>query len=119
MERGPEREGGVALRAAPAAGVGGGAGPVVERAALSRAASERAVEVRRAAGLFLLSDRGLLRVEGSDRTRWLDGMLSNDVGRLAQGPEASGCYALLRGARPYPKFRYSRASTVSVITMTG
>lgn len=51
--------------------------------------------MRRSAGLVVLPDRGILRVEGSDRTRWLDGMLSNDVGRLAPGPEHSGCYALL------------------------
>ena len=51
--------------------------------------------VRRAAGLFPLGDRGLLRVSGGDRRRWLDGMLSNDVASLAPGPEGSGCYAAL------------------------
>jgi folate-binding protein YgfZ len=51
--------------------------------------------VRRGAGLFRLGDRGLIAVEGGDRTRWLDGMVSNDVASLAEGPETSGCYATL------------------------
>ena len=59
------------------------------------AAAERAVAVRRSAGLFALPDRGLLQVEGADRVRWLDGMLSNHVGALAPGPDHSGCHALL------------------------
>jgi folate-binding protein YgfZ len=33
-------------------------------------------------------------VAGEDRVRWLDGMLTNDVRRLAPGPERSGCHAL-------------------------
>jgi folate-binding protein YgfZ len=36
-----------------------------------------------AAGVLDLSDRGLLHASGSDRVRFLNGMLSNDVGRLA------------------------------------
>lgn len=55
----------------------------------------QAAAARRAAGLFRLDDRGLLAVEGADRVRWLDGMVSNDVAALAPGPERSGCYALL------------------------
>lgn len=55
----------------------------------------RADAVRRGAGLFLLRDRGLLAVRGSDRVRWLDGMLSNDVASLRPGPQSSGCYALM------------------------
>lgn len=50
---------------------------------------------RRAAGLFALAGRGLLEVRGGDRARWLDGMVSNDVSRLAPGPRTSGCYATL------------------------
>ncbi len=34
-------------------------------------------------------------VEGSDRVRWLNGMLTNDVARLTAGRERSGCPALL------------------------
>jgi len=56
---------------------------------------ERALGVRRAAGLFRGADRGLIAVTGEDRTRWLQGMLSNDVASLAAGPEGSGCYAAL------------------------
>lgn len=56
---------------------------------------DEVLAVRRGAGLFRLADRGLLRVEGGDRVRWLDGMLSNDVANLAPGPERSGCYAAL------------------------
>jgi folate-binding protein YgfZ len=58
-------------------------------------AEGRAVAVRAGAGLFRLGDRGLLSVQGGDRVRWLDGMLSNDITALAPGPESSGCYALL------------------------
>jgi folate-binding protein YgfZ len=58
-------------------------------------AAQRADAVRRGAGLFRLRDRALLAVRGADRVRWLDGMLSNDVGRLRPGPQSSGCYALL------------------------
>ena len=58
-------------------------------------AAQRADAVRRGAGLFRLRDRALLAVRGGDRVRWLDGMLSNDVARLAPGPSRSGCYALL------------------------
>lgn len=58
-------------------------------------AQAEAAGVRRGAGLFRLPDRGLLQVEGGDRERWLDGMVSNDVTALADGPELSGCYALL------------------------
>lgn len=58
-------------------------------------AAERAARVRRSVGLFRRADRGLLRVAGGDRVRWLDGMLSNDVRHLAPWPDRSGCYALL------------------------
>ncbi len=56
---------------------------------------EQALRCREAAGLFRLGERGLLVVEGSDRTRWLNGMLTNDVAKLAPGRERSGCHALL------------------------
>ena len=58
-------------------------------------ASEQALACRRGAGLFRLGVRGLVVVEGGDRVRWLNGMLTNDVARLAAGRERSGCYALL------------------------
>jgi len=58
-------------------------------------AQEAALQVRRRAGLFELPARGVLSVQGSDRTRWLNGMLTNDVARLEPGPRASGCYAAL------------------------
>jgi folate-binding protein YgfZ len=53
-----------------------------------------AAAVRRAAGLFALPERAIVEVEGNDRVRWLDGMLSNDVAGLAPGPQRSGCRAL-------------------------
>jgi folate-binding protein YgfZ len=37
----------------------------------------------------------MLAVQGGDRTRWLNGMVSNDVAALTPGPQGSGCYALL------------------------
>jgi len=58
-------------------------------------AAELALGCRRGAGLFRLGARGLVVVEGADRVRWLNGMLTNDVARLAAGRERSGCYALL------------------------
>lgn len=58
-------------------------------------AAQRAVAVRRGAGLFRLQGRALLAVRGGDRVRWLDGMLSNDIAGLRSGSERSGCYALL------------------------
>jgi len=58
-------------------------------------ASEQAAAARRGAGLFRPGDRGVLRVAGGDRVRWLDGMLSNDIAALAPGDEGSGCHALL------------------------
>ena len=57
-------------------------------------AAASALATRRAAGLFTLKERGLVLVAGEDRIRWLDGMLTNDVTRLAPGPERSGCRAL-------------------------
>jgi folate-binding protein YgfZ len=57
-------------------------------------AAAAVVATRRAAGLFALPGRGLVAVAGEDRVRWLDGMLSNDIARLAPGPERSGCRAL-------------------------
>ena len=58
-------------------------------------AGAQALACREGAGLFALRDRGLVVVEGADRVRWLNGMLSNDVAALAPGRERSGCYALL------------------------
>ena len=58
-------------------------------------ASEQALRCRLGAGLFRLGARGLVVVEGADRVRWLNGMLTNDVAGLAAGRERSGCYALL------------------------
>jgi folate-binding protein YgfZ len=51
--------------------------------------------IHRGVGLFRLADRGLLRVTGGDRVRWLDGMLSNEVASLTPGAERSGSHALL------------------------
>jgi folate-binding protein YgfZ len=56
---------------------------------------ELARRCRDAAGLFRLPGRGLVTVEGADRARWLDGMLTNQVATLEPGRARSGCYALL------------------------
>ncbi len=57
----------------------------------------QAAAVRRGAGLFQLGRgqlaRALITVVGGDRSRWLDGMVSNDVRSL--GPERSGCAAVV------------------------
>jgi aminomethyltransferase len=60
-----------------------------------RTPGEQAAAARRGAGLFSLAERGLVRVAGSDRVRWLDGMVTNDVAGLGDGPRDSGCAALL------------------------
>ncbi len=57
-------------------------------------AAERAAAIRASAGIFRLSDRGLIEVSGGDHIRWLDGMLSNDVTSLQAVGENSGCYAV-------------------------
>jgi len=56
---------------------------------------ERAAAVRRGAGLFPDLPRGVVAVAGSDRTRWLNSMVSNDVASLETGTSNSGCYATL------------------------
>lgn len=60
---------------------------------------DEARAVRESAGLFRRDDRGVIEVSGSERTRWLQGMLSADIEALAVGPEASGCPALLLNHR--------------------
>jgi folate-binding protein YgfZ len=45
--------------------------------------------------LFRDLERAVVRVSGSDRVRWLDGMITNDVKALEVGTERSGCYAAL------------------------
>jgi folate-binding protein YgfZ len=54
-----------------------------------------ALAARRGAGLFRGLSRGIVAVAGSDRRRWLNGMISNDVARLEPGTSHSGCYAVL------------------------
>ena len=56
---------------------------------------EQAAAVRRGAGLFCALPRGVIAVAGSDRGRWLNGMISNDVSSLEPGTSSSGCYAAL------------------------
>jgi len=51
--------------------------------------------VRSFAGLAEMNARGLICVQGADRARWLNGMVSNDVEALKEGPRDSGCYAVL------------------------
>jgi folate-binding protein YgfZ len=46
--------------------------------------------IRTGAGLLPRPDRGLLLVAGTDRTTWLQGLLTNDVAALRPG---DGCYA--------------------------
>jgi folate-binding protein YgfZ len=62
-------------------------------------AAQTASAVRRGAGLFRDVPRAVLSVTGSDRVRWLNGMISNDVAILAPGPSGSGCYAVLLTAQ--------------------
>jgi folate-binding protein YgfZ len=73
------------------AGAGEGDGLVTS----SSHAQEEALAVRRSAGLFRHTDRAVIAVRGEDRSRWLQGMVSNDVASLSAGAENSGCYAAL------------------------
>lgn len=62
---------------------------------------EVAKRVRAGVGLFELEDRGLLEVRGTDRVRWLDGMITADVKALDRRGDGAGAAALLlthRGA---------------------
>ena len=57
--------------------------------------AERADAVRHSVGVFPELRRGVLRVTGGDRLRWLNGMISADVAAIAEDGERSGGYALL------------------------
>lgn len=50
---------------------------------------------RTAAAVFVLEDRGVVEVRGSDRMRFLQGQLTNDVAGLDPGGARSGCHALV------------------------
>jgi folate-binding protein YgfZ len=56
--------------------------------------AEEVLAVRRSAGIFRLAGRALLEVRGSDRVRFLQGQLTNDVAKLDASGSDSGCYAL-------------------------
>lgn len=58
-------------------------------------AASCAAAVRRGAGLVRELPRAVIQVVGSDRTRWLNSMLTNEVATLAVGPANSGRYAAL------------------------
>jgi folate-binding protein YgfZ len=57
--------------------------------------AEEVRATRRSAGVFRLESRALLEVRGSDRVRFLQGQLSNDVARLDASRPESGCHALV------------------------
>lgn len=62
---------------------------------------DAAERVRAGIGVFAMDDRGLIEVRGSDRIRWLDGMITADVKALEKRGEGAGALALLlthRGA---------------------
>ncbi|MEZ4332097.1 MAG: glycine cleavage T C-terminal barrel domain-containing protein [Myxococcota bacterium] len=68
---------------------------------MTEAIAEASARVRAGVGLFDMDDRGLLEVRGSDRIRWLDGMITADVEALERRGEGAGAAALLlthRGA---------------------
>jgi folate-binding protein YgfZ len=54
---------------------------------------------RETAAVFPLADRALLAVRGADRTRFLQGQLTNDVAALDPAGPRSGCHALLLTAQ--------------------
>ncbi len=57
--------------------------------------SEAAVSTRKSVVLYPLPQRGLLEVQGGDRVRWLNGMVTNDVRNLAVNSERGDCYAMV------------------------
>jgi len=56
---------------------------------------EEVTHIRQGGVGLWLSERGLIEVTGGDASRWLDGMVSNDITQLAPGGASSGCYATL------------------------
>lgn len=54
---------------------------------------------RETAAVFPLADRALLEVRGADRTRFLQGQLTNDVAALDPAGPRSGCHALVLTAQ--------------------
>lgn len=54
---------------------------------------------RETAAIFPLAERALLEVRGRDRTRFLQGQLTNDVAGLDPAGPRSGCYALVLTAQ--------------------
>ena len=56
--------------------------------------AEEVLAVRRSAGIFRLAGRALLEVRGSDRVRFLQGQLTNDVAKLDASGSDAACYAL-------------------------
>jgi folate-binding protein YgfZ len=56
--------------------------------------AEEVGAVRRTAGVFALRDRALLEVRGSDRLRFLQGQLTNDLAALDPAGPHAGCHAL-------------------------
>ena len=50
---------------------------------------------RTTAAVFALADRGVVEVRGSDRERFLQGQLTNDVAGLDPSGARSGCHALV------------------------
>ena len=81
--------------------------------------AERGDAVRTAAGLFDLPGRGELRVEGDDRFRWLDGMITNDVKALEAAGVGALCRALLltRQGRIVADFRVLHEEGALVLAM--
>ncbi len=57
--------------------------------------SEAVLSTRKSVGLYSLPQRGLLEVQGGDRVRWLNGMVTNDVRNLAVNSQGAGCYAMV------------------------
>ena len=81
-------------------------------------ASELAASVRRSAGLFALEGRGLIEVGGTDRVAWLNGMVSNDVRTLAEGPERSGCFALLLTRKGCARWDFGHKNPARLVKST-
>ena len=59
-------------------------------------ASSELTSLRQAVGMYDLGDKGWIRATGSDRVRWLNGMVTNSIQQLQPG---DGCYNFVLSAQ--------------------
>lgn len=53
--------------------------------------------VREKAGVFVPAQLGVMGVSGEDRVSWLNGMVTNDVSKIAPGERVEACFVNVKG----------------------